>query len=90
MINWYYKTKIKESKIHGKGRFSAEKINKNSPVLSINGNIYKNENNSFVNHSLQNNIDINKETNTWYANKNIEINEEITMNYLQWIKELPF
>ena len=90
MINWYYKTEIKTSKIHGRGRFAVENISKNASVLTIDGNIYRNENNSYVNHSLSNNIDIDKETKTWYANKDIKYDDEITMNYLQWIKELPF
>lgn len=90
MIEWYYKNTVKPSNIHGKGRFALEAIEPGSLVLRINGNIYKNENNSYVNHSIDNNLDWDK-NNGWFANRFIQINEELTMNYKQWIdRELPF
>jgi hypothetical protein len=90
MINWYYETYVNDSTIHGQGRFAKEAIEEGSLVLHINGNIYKNENNSFINHSLDNNVDWNG-VNGWIANRFINVDEEITMNYKQWIKqELPF
>jgi len=90
MINWYFKTYVDDSRIHGQGRFAEEAIEKGSIVLHIKGNIYKNENNSFVNHSKDNNLDWDG-YNGWIANRFINVNEEITMNYKQWItQELPF
>ena len=84
MINWYVNVCIKQSSIHCKGQFAAENIEKGKLVLNINGNIYKNENNSFVNHSKNNNLDWNG-TNGWISNRFISVGEEITMNYNQWI-----
>ena len=87
---WYYKTNVSPSTIHGYGRFTEEPIKEGSLVLRINGNIYKNENNSYVNHNLNNNMDWDT-ANGWIANRFIDQGEEITMNYKQWIKqELPF
>ena len=89
-MQWYFETCVGDSLIHGKGRFANTFISKGQLVVNIYGNIYKNENNSYVNHSLHNNIDWDG-SNGWIANKDIEIGEEITMNYAQWIKEkLPF
>ena len=56
MIDCYYKTTVDASSIHCQGRFTNEPIEQGKLVLRINGNIYKNENNSFVNHSTNNNI----------------------------------
>lgn len=89
MINWYYRTNIKKSNIHGVGRFAAEIIKKNHLVCCIYGNIYKNENNSFVNHSKDNNLNWNGK-NGWIANRIIYPNEEITMDYTQWIPGIKF
>jgi hypothetical protein len=89
-MQWYFETSVRDSMIHGKGRFANTIIPKGQLVVNIYGNIYKNENNSYVNHSLANNIDWDG-NNGWIANKDIEIDEEITMNYSQWIKQqLPF
>ena len=84
MNTWYVKTIVKGSDIEGDGQFAVERITKDTIVLHIDSNIYRNENNSFVNHSLSNNIDWDG-ANSWIANKDIEISEEITMNYKQWI-----
>ena len=84
MIKFYYNTEIKDSVIHGKGRFACEPIEKGSLVLHINGNIYKNENNSYINHSRSNNLDWNG-INGWVANRFISAREELTMNYAQWV-----
>ena len=84
MIDCYYKTKVDISSIHGQGRFASEPIEQGKLVLCINGNIYKNENNSFVNHSNNNNIDWNG-NNGWISNRFISVGEELTMNYNQWI-----
>lgn len=90
MTNIYFKTIIKQSSIHGNGRFADEQIDKGTLVLIINGNIHKNENNSFINHSTDNNLDWNGDTG-WISNREIEVGEELTMNYKQWIKtDLPF
>lgn len=89
-IQWYFKTTVRASSIHGDGRFAEIFIPKGELVVNIYGNIYKNENNSYVNHSIDNNIDWNGD-NGWISNRDIQIGEEITMNYKQWIKqELPF
>lgn len=84
MNKWYFQTEIKNSKIHNLGRFTLEPINEGSLVLTIHGNIYRNENNSFVNHSPSNNLNWNG-INSWIANRQIETGEELTMNYSQWI-----
>ena len=89
MVNFYHNTFIASSPIHGQGRFTKDFIDKGCIVLDIDGNIYKNENNSYVNHSVTNNLDY-VGHNKWKANRDIAIGEELTMNYLQWIKELPF
>ena len=89
MLDFKYETFVDNSTIHGQGRFTKEFINKGSLVLYIDGNISKNENHSYVNHSLDNNLDYIGD-NKWQATKDIQIGEELTMNYLQWIKELPF
>lgn len=87
---WYFKTLIKSSDIHGKGRFAETFISQGELVVSIYGNIYKNENNSYVNHSVDNNVDWDGK-NSWIANQDINPGEEITMNYKQWItQDLPF
>ena len=86
---WSIETYIEKSNIHGMGRFTSEPIQSGNIVLRIDGNIYKNENQSYVNHSLQNNLDF-VGNNTWKANKDILVGEELTMNYLQWIKSVPF
>jgi|TARA_B110000908_G_C10267709_1_gene466185 hypothetical protein len=84
MIDCYYKTTVDASSIHCQGRFTNEPIEQGKLVLRINGNIYKNENNSFVNHSTNNNIDWNG-NNGWISNRFISVGEELTMNYNQWI-----
>lgn len=84
MINCYYKTQVKSSIIHGNGRFTLEPIPQGSMVLHIDGNIYKNENNSYINHSPKNNLDWDG-NNGWIANRFINANEELTMNYNQWV-----
>lgn len=90
MIKFYYNTEIKDSSIHSKGRFTKEAIEAGKLVLHIHGNIYKNENNSFVNHSINNNLDWNG-TNGWISNRFISAGEELTMNYKQWINsKLPW
>jgi len=90
MNKWYYKTEIKESSIHGNGQFALEAIEQGHMVLHIEGNIYKNENNSFVNHSTDNNLDWDGNSG-WIANRFISVGEELTMNYTQWIKsKLPW
>ena len=55
-----------------------------SLVLHIHGNIYRNENNSYVNHSKTNNLDWNG-SKGWIANRDIKPGEELTMNYNQWV-----
>lgn len=89
MVNFAVETFIAASDIHGDGRFTKDFIDKGRVVVHIDGNIYKNENNSYVNHSLNNNLDY-VGYNMWKSNRDINIGEELTMNYLQWIKELPF
>lgn len=84
MTTLYYRTEVKNSNIHGQGRFTIEPIEPGSVVLHIDGNIYKNENNSYVNHSRNNNLDWNG-SNGWIANKFIYAGEELTMDYSQWV-----
>ena len=86
---WYVNHIIKESTIEGKGQFATEKIAHGTMVLKVGGNIHHNENNSFVNHSIDNNINWDG-ANNWVANKDIEEGEEITMDYRQWVMlEVP-
>lgn len=98
---WRIKTKISPSKIHGNGRFSLEKIQKGSLVLIINGPIIEkklapnkfpitedlviNCDDSFVNHSIDNNLDLIGQI-FFIANKEIQIDEELTMDYKQFVK----
>ena len=89
MNTWHVLTYVEKSNIHGVGRFAEEYIAKGNIVLYIDGDIYKNENKSYINHSLQNNLDF-IGNNTWIANKDIQPRVELTMNYLQWIKSVPF
>ena len=89
MVDFKYETFIADSIIHGQGRFTKEFIDKGCIVLHIDGNINRNENGSYVNHSLSNNLDY-VAHNTWKATRDIQIGEELTMNYSQWITELPF
>jgi SET domain-containing protein len=84
MIECYYKTQVHNSTIHGYGRFAVEPIEEGKLVLRIQGNIYKNENNSFVNHSSNNNVDWDG-SNGWISNRLIDVGEELTMNYNQWV-----
>ena len=89
MVEFFVETSVSNSPIHGLGRFTNDFIDKGRVVVHIDGNIHKNENNSYVNHSLANNLDY-VGHNMWKSNRDIAIGEELTMNYLQWIKELPF
>ena len=89
MVEFKFETFVSDSQIHGLGRFTKEFISCGTIVVEIVGNIYRNENESYVNHSLVNNLDY-VPPNMWKANRDIQINEELTMNYLQWIKEIPF
>jgi SET domain-containing protein len=89
MLDFKYETFVDDSIIHGQGRFTKEFIDKGCIVLCIDGNINKNENGSYINHSLDNNLDY-VVHNKWQASRDIRIGEELTMNYLQWVKELPF
>lgn len=84
MLEWFFEVTVKDSPIHGKGRFTAEPIKNGEIVLYIHGNIYKNENNSYVNHSKTNNLDWDG-VNGWKANRDISEGEELTMNYNQWV-----
>jgi SET domain-containing protein len=84
MNKWYFNTEIKESSIHGHGRFVVDPVPAGNLVLTIEGNIHKNKNNSFVNHSLNNNLDWDKNKG-WISNKDIQPGEELTMNYNQWV-----
>lgn len=87
---WYVKTVVRSSPINGSGRFAAQDIGPGDKVLGIEGNIYKNENNSYVNHSADNNVDWDGAAG-WTANRFIDAGEEITMDYTQWVKQdLPF
>ncbi len=86
---WHVATYVEKSNIHGLGRFADQDIEKGCTVLHIDGNIYKNENQSYVNHSLQNNLDF-VGNNTWIANKDIQAYNELTMNYLQWVERVLF
>jgi len=89
VITWYVDTEVKESPIEGKGRFTLSHIAAGDQVLVIDGNIYKNENNSYVNHSRDNNLSWDRE-NGWFANRIILPGVELTMNYRQWIDiEVP-
>jgi len=87
---WYTKTCVKLSPIAGKGRFASKDIAEGARVVSIPGDIHKNENNSYVNHSL-NNHNLNWDgAISWFANKDIKAGEEIIMNYRQWVTiEVP-
>jgi len=89
MVNFFVETSVLNSPIHGLGRFTNDFIDKGRIVVTIDGNIYKNENQSYVNHSIDNNLDY-IGYNRWKSNRDIKIGEELTMNYLQWVKELPF
>ena len=89
MVDFKYETFVAASPIHGMGRFTKHFIASGSVVVEISGNIYRNENESYVNHSLENNLNF-ISPNIWRANRDIHSNEELTMNYLQWIKDLPF
>ena len=89
MVNFKFETFVAASSIHGMGRFTKHFIVNGSIVVEILGNIYRNENESYVNHSRNNNLDF-IYPHMWIANRDIKIGEELTMNYLQWIKELPF
>lgn len=89
MVDFTVNTFVATSPIHGVGRFTKDFIDKGCVVVYIDGNICKNENQSYVNHSLANNLDY-VGNNSWKSNRDIAIGEELTMNYLQWIKELPF
>lgn len=84
MIEWFFEVTIQDSPIHGKGRFALEDISEGDTVLCIHGNIYKNENNSYVNHSKTNNLDWDGYKG-WKANRTILTGEELTMNYNQWV-----
>lgn len=84
MITLYFRTEVKNSNIHGRGRFAIEPIEPGNLVLHIDGNIYKNENNSYVNHSRNNNLDWDGNKG-WIANRFICTGEELTMDYSQWV-----
>jgi len=86
---WSVATYVAKSDIHGQGRFADQNIAQGTIVLQIDGNIHKNENQSYVNHSLKNNLNYIGDK-TWIANKEIAANDELTMNYLQWVKSVPF
>ena len=89
MVELFVETAVSDSPIHGLGRFTNDFIDRGRIVVKIDGNIHKNENQSYINHSTDNNLDY-IGNNSWKSNRDIKIGEELTMNYLQWIKELPF
>jgi|TARA_B110000908_G_scaffold137770_1_gene163565 hypothetical protein len=82
---WYVKTEVRTSTIEGQGRYTISEIAINQKVLYIEGNIYKNENNSYVNHSSDNNLTWDG-LNGWVSNRVIKEGDELTMNYREWIK----
>jgi hypothetical protein len=89
MNTWYVKTEVRTSTIEGQGMYTISEIAINQKVLYIEGNIYKNENNSYVNHSIDNNLTWDG-LNGWTANRVIKEGDELTMNYREWITmEVP-
>ena len=96
---WRIKTVIKESTIHGKGRFTLEDCPEGSLVLVINGPIKNKEEapkkfpiteelnmdceDTYVNHSARNNLDIKGQI-LFVANRKIKAGEELTMDYSQF------
>jgi len=98
---WKVSTEILPSKIHGQGRFATQTVSKGELVLIINGEIKPRAqapkkfpitdelnidcDDTFVNHSKQNNLDLVGQI-FFVANQNIAVGEELTMDYDQFAK----
>jgi SET domain-containing protein len=98
---WRIDTEILPSKIHGQGRFTMQTVLKGDLVLIINGEIKPRDkaprkfpiteelnmdcDDTFVNHSKQNNLDLDGQI-FFIANRDIAAGEELTMDYEQFAK----
>jgi SET domain-containing protein len=99
-------TSVTDSDIHGSGRYALELILEGELVMVVNGRfVARQPDNKFmpllgtdlviaceptyVNHSEDNNITLRGQV-TFYANRNIAVGEEITMNYHDFVKRLNF
>ena len=79
----YSLTEIKESTIHGLGRFAVENISKGSVVLYIEGTLSNkgNEHKSYINHSTNGNLTY--VDGNFIAKENIFAGDELTWDYTE-------
>ena len=102
---WLFKTEVKESNIHGKGRFALENISIGKNVLILDGTIVPKEQapkkfpvslthnmdceDTFINHSEDSNLAYLGGT-SFVSCKNIKKGEELTMDYSQFAGDRKF
>lgn len=102
---WLIDTVIKPSDIHGYGRFAAVYIPKGTIVCVLNGKVIEKDGKhlpikgtnfcidcpqTYINHSTVFNLELNGQI-TFVSNRNIDIGEELTLNYASLtVSALPF
>ena len=102
---WLFKTEVKESTIHGQGRFALENISIGKNVLILDGAIVPKEQapkkfpvslthnmdceDTFINHSEDSNLAYLGGT-SFISCKNIKKGEELTMDYSQFAGDRKF
>jgi SET domain-containing protein len=102
---WLFKTEVKESTIHGQGRFALEDISIGKNVLTLDGAIVPKEQapkkfpislthnmnceDTSINHSEDPNLAYLGGT-SFVSAKNIKIGEELTMDYREFAGDRKF
>ena len=103
--HWLFKTEVKESNIHGQGRFALENIPIGRQVVELKGSIVPKEQapqkfpvslthnmdceDTFINHSEDSNLAYLGGT-SFVSCKNIKKGEELTMDYSQFAGDRKF
>lgn len=103
--HWLFKTEVKESNIHGQGRFALESISVGQQVVELKGSIVPKEqapgkfpvslthnmncDDSYVNHSKDPNLAYIGGT-SFISAKKIKVGDELTMDYEQFAGDRKF
>jgi len=102
---WLFKTEVKESSIHGKGRFALESIPIGRKVVELTGSIVPKEQapgkfpvslthnmnceDTYINHSNDSNLSYIGGT-SFISCKNIKTGDELTMDYREFAGDRKF